>query len=327
MLEKLRKFSGTIFAKVFLFIVAIPFVFWGMGDLFRGGSQNTIVEIQKEKISTQMFINYIQRYYNPEQKLDDNFIETLLSNFIGEKLLELEIQKFNIELSDVSLAKIIKNQETFKEDNQFSRNKYEKFLIENRLNAVTFENNVSKQEEKKQLLNFIGDGIQPSIFMVSKDYDEINQKRKVDILNLNDLFENKIKFSENQIKSFFDENKNSYEIIYKSINFIELSPKNLIGDNEFSDLFFEKIDKIDDLLVEGKNLNFIAKKYNLEEINTATFNKQGKDKSFDKINNFPNELIDKVFNIANYEQMLLLEHKDKYFVIEINKTENIQKKN
>ena len=167
MLEKLRKFSGTIFAKVFLFIVAIPFVFWGMGDLFRGGSQNTIVEIQKEKISTQMFINYIQRYYNPEQKLDDNFIETLLSNFIGEKLLELEIQKFNIELSDVSLAKIIKNQETFKEDNQFSRNKYEKFLIENRLNAVTFENNVSKQEEKKQLLNFIGDGIQPSIFMVS----------------------------------------------------------------------------------------------------------------------------------------------------------------
>ena len=48
--------------------------------------------------------------------------------------------------------KIIKNQETFKEDNQFSRNKYEKFLIENRLNAVTFENNVSKQEEKKQLL-------------------------------------------------------------------------------------------------------------------------------------------------------------------------------
>ena len=108
MLEKLRKFSGTVFAKLFLFIVAIPFVFWGMGDLFRGGSQNTIVEIQKEKISTQMFINYIQRNYNPEQKLDDRTIESLLSNFIGEKLLELEIQKFKIELSDESLAKIIR---------------------------------------------------------------------------------------------------------------------------------------------------------------------------------------------------------------------------
>ena len=128
MLEKLRKFSSTIFAKLFLFIVAIPFIFWGMGDLFRGGSQNTIVEIQKEKISTQEFINYIQRYSNPDQTLDDDLIERLLSNFIGEKLIELEVQKFNIKLSDISLAKIIKNQETFKKDNKFSRNMYEKMV-------------------------------------------------------------------------------------------------------------------------------------------------------------------------------------------------------
>jgi len=264
MLEKLRKFSGTVFAKLFLFIVAIPFVFWGMGDLFRGGSQNTIVEIQKEKISTQMFINYIQRNYNPEQKLDDRTIESLLSNFIGEKLLELEIQKFKIELSDESLAKIIRNQETFRKDNKFSRNKYEKFLIENRIDAVTFEKNISSQEEKKQLLNFIGEGVMPSVFIINRDYDGINQKRQVDVLNLNDLFDKKIIFTDDQIKTFFDNNKNSYKTIYKSIKFIELSPNNLIGNNEFSDLFFQKIDQIDDLIVEGKKLNYIEKEYNLE---------------------------------------------------------------
>ena len=325
MLEKLRKFSGTIFAKLFLFIVAIPFVFWGMGDLFRGGSQNTIVEIQKEKISNQMFINYIQRNYNPEQKLDDRAIESLLSNFIGEKLLELEIQKFQIELSDESLAKIIRNQETFKKDNKFSRNKYEKFLIENRIDAVTFEKNISSQEEKKQLLNFIGEGVMPSVFIINRDYDGINQKRQVDVLNLNDLFDKKIIFTENQIKTFFDNNKNSYKTIYKSIKFIELSPNNLIGNNEFSDLFFQKIDQIDDLIVEGKKLNYIAREYNLENTKTATFNKSGKDKNLNKIDNFPNELINKVFDMSNSEEMLLLEHEDKYFVIETNKSENIQK--
>jgi len=325
MLEKLRKFSGTVFAKLFLFIVAIPFVFWGMGDLFRGGSQNTIVEIQKEKISTQMFINYIQRNYNPEQKLDDRTIESLLSNFIGEKLLELEIQKFKIELSDESLAKIIRNQETFRKDNKFSRNKYEKFLIENRIDAVTFEKNISSQEEKKQLLNFIGEGVMPSVFIINRDYDGINQKRQVDVLNLNDLFDKKIIFTDDQIKTFFDNNKNSYKTIYKSIKFIELSPNNLIGNNEFSDLFFQKIDQIDDLIVEGKKLNYIEKEYNLENTKTATFNKSGKDKNLNKIDNFPNELINKVFNMSNSEEMLLLEHKDKYFVIEISKSENIQK--
>ena len=50
MLGKIRNFSSSIFAKIFLFIVAIPFVFWGMGDLFKGGSLNTIAKIGTEKI-------------------------------------------------------------------------------------------------------------------------------------------------------------------------------------------------------------------------------------------------------------------------------------
>ena len=50
-----------------------------------------------------------------------------------------------------------------------------------------------------------------------------------------------------------------------------------------------------------------------------------KDKNLNKIDNFPNELINKVFDMSNSEEMLLLEHEDKYFVIETNKSENIQK--
>ena len=59
MLRTIRKFSSSIFAKVFLFIVAIPFVFWGMGPLFKSGSQNTIVKIDKDKIPIEEFVNYI----------------------------------------------------------------------------------------------------------------------------------------------------------------------------------------------------------------------------------------------------------------------------
>ena len=47
MLNLIRKFSTTIFAKIFLVIIAIPFIFWGMGDVFRSGGQNTIVKIGK----------------------------------------------------------------------------------------------------------------------------------------------------------------------------------------------------------------------------------------------------------------------------------------
>ena len=61
MLGSIRKFSSSIYAKVFLFIVAIPFVFWGMGDLFFSGNKNTIAKIDNNKISTQEFINFVLR--------------------------------------------------------------------------------------------------------------------------------------------------------------------------------------------------------------------------------------------------------------------------
>ena len=60
MLSSIRKFSSSIYAKVFLIVVAIPFIFWGMGPLFTSGNINTIAKIGDEKISTQEFTDFIK---------------------------------------------------------------------------------------------------------------------------------------------------------------------------------------------------------------------------------------------------------------------------
>ena len=119
-------------------------------------------------------------------------------------------------------------------------------------------------------------------------------------------------------------NKETYSTIYKSIKFVELNPINLIGKDEFNDLFFSKIDKIDDLIVEGESLNNIANKFDLKSINETSFDYSGKDKSLKLISNFPKKLVKNVFNIDDSEKVVLLENNDKYFVIELIKTENIQ---
>ena len=59
MLNSIRKFSSSPYAKILMAIVILPFVLWGMGDVFRGGNINTIVDIDNKKISTQEFINHI----------------------------------------------------------------------------------------------------------------------------------------------------------------------------------------------------------------------------------------------------------------------------
>ena len=92
MLGTLRKFSSSILAKIFLLIVAIPFVFWGMGDLFSVGNKNTIVKIGKEKISINEFINYIK--YSPEIENNNLDKQTIRNLFTFEYRYEALLNQF-----------------------------------------------------------------------------------------------------------------------------------------------------------------------------------------------------------------------------------------
>ena len=116
-----------------------PSYFGEWEPVFQGGKQNTIAEIGNEKISTEEFVDYV-RYNSSDPDfttLNKNIIEKLLSNFIGEKLIALEIKNHGIELSENSLSTIIKNEKTFKKNNKFSRTEYEKFLVKNGLSAAS----------------------------------------------------------------------------------------------------------------------------------------------------------------------------------------------
>ena len=325
MLDTLRKFSSSIYAKFFLLLVIIPFVFWGMGPVFQSGKQNSIVEIGKKKISTQEFISYIQNYTTQEQRLDINAIEKILPNFIGENLLSSEIKNLEIRLSDKSLSKIIKNEKTFKKENKFSRTEYEKYLIKNSLNAASFENYIRKKEKREQLFEFIGGGIVPSNFLVNMIYNRINQKRNIQLIDLNNVFKKELNFTDKQIKTYFDKNKDRYKNIYKSIKFLKLNQKNLTGSDDYNDLFFKKIDEIDDLIVEGKNLDYILKKFNLGSANVTIFDASGENKNSEKTNDFSDDLIKNIFELNEKDSTHLVEQKNEYFIYEIIKIENIQR--
>jgi peptidyl-prolyl cis-trans isomerase D len=83
MIGSFRNFAKTKFAGLLVFIMIIPFVFWGMGSMFSSGNTNNIAKINKINISTQDFIDHINRSNIPQQtirqNLDKNIIEELLS--------------------------------------------------------------------------------------------------------------------------------------------------------------------------------------------------------------------------------------------------------
>ena len=324
MLGPIRKFSTSIYAKVLLIIIIIPFVFWGMGSAFKGGNKNIVVVIDKEKYSMQEFTNYIQK--TATEKISSNQIDGFLSNFIGEKLIENEVKEYEISLSNTSLSKLIKHQKEFKRDGKFSRTEYEKFLIENNIAAINFESILLKQELKKQLIDLIGGGIIPSHFVIDITYDKLNQKRNIQLINLNNFFAKKFSFSDKSVQEYFDKNKNKFIDLYKYINVYEVTPKKLVTNEDFNDLFYKKLDEIDDLLINDEDLNYVVKEYNLGEPNLFILNESGIDRNAKKNIKIPKKIINQILNLNDIERTILVEDQNKYFVAGFSKIETVERK-
>ena len=93
MIGSLRNFAKTKIAGVFVFIIIIPFVFWGMGSMFTSGNTNNIAEVNNKKISTQDFMDFLNesriQQETIKKNLDKNIIEELLSGLISTTLFDL----------------------------------------------------------------------------------------------------------------------------------------------------------------------------------------------------------------------------------------------
>ena len=112
MIGTFRNFAKTKFAGILVFIMIIPFVFWGMGSMFSSGNTNTIAQINETNISTEEFIDYLNNSGIPQntirENLNDNIIEEILSTVVSAKILDLEIEEYDLIISKETLLKMIK---------------------------------------------------------------------------------------------------------------------------------------------------------------------------------------------------------------------------
>ena len=183
MLSSLRKFSETIIAKIFIVLIALSFVFWGINDFFRSSYSNSVAEIDGEEISFNQFINEfnkIIRNNNIESEkvaISKNIHILAISNIVSEKLLKNHSKKLGIIIDDITIAIEIKNNREFKDKESFSRTKYEKFLLEKNINSKILEDQINRNLKKKIITESIS-GFIPN----NKKYSEELVKNKINIL-------------------------------------------------------------------------------------------------------------------------------------------------
>ncbi len=205
MLSSLRKFSETIVAKIFIALIALSFVFWGINDFFRSSFSNSVAEIDGEEISFNQFINEfnkIIRNNNIQSEkiaIKNNIHIIAVSNIVSEKLLKIHAKKLGVIIDDTTIAIEIKNNHEFKDKEIFSRTKYEKFLLERNINSKILEEQINKNLKKKIITESIT-GYTPNNIKIS---DTI-LKNKINILYEDFLRKNyKIVIKEKQLNNYF----------------------------------------------------------------------------------------------------------------------------
>ncbi len=276
MIGSFRNFAKTKFAGILVFIMIIPFVFWGMGSMFSSGNTNSIVKINESNVSTEEFIDYLNNSGIPQktirENLNNNIIEELLSGLVSTKILDLEIREYDLIISKETLLKMIKKNKNFLDDQgNFQRLKYEKFLLENNQSAPQFELRLKNRELQKNLFSFVGAGTVSPKFLVKKLYEEENKKLEIDFINLDKFYKKKGDFTDNDLKKFLEENKENLKVDYLDFEYSIINPKNLIGVDEFNQSFFDKIDQIEIDISNEVPFNSIVSNLNLKSTKVKNF--------------------------------------------------------
>ena len=316
MLNTLRNFSKTKLAGILIGIIIIPFVFWGMGSVFSGGNTNNIAKINNETISTQEFLNYINqtRMDNEyiKENIDNKVIEKIVSSIVSIKLLDMEINDLNIMITDKTLANKIKNNEVFLDDKkQFSRIKYEKFLLENNITAPDFEIRFRNEELKKKLFAYVGGGIKSPYFLNNKIYINKNKEVEIKYLDLDTVYNTET--PETEIEQFIKDNEENLKEEVIDFSYAKITPSNLIDSDEFNNEFFKKIDEIENSILNDSSIEDIRKIYDLKIEYLSNYNNEDKN----------NEIFKEIYEKRNDEKIQLLDKNDYYLLFEVTKINKV----
>ncbi len=311
MIGSFRNFAKTKFAGLLVFIMIIPFVFWGMGGMFSSGNTNNIAKINNKNISTQDFIDYLNKSGIPEKtikdNLDQNILEELLSGLVSTTLLDLEIKDFNLFVSELTLLKKIKENKNFHDENgNFQRIKYEKFLLENNLSASGFEQRLRARELQRKLFDYIGAGTSSPQFLIKKFYEEENKKLEIDFLDLKNFYKKKEEILDAELKKFINDNKDQLKIEYVDFSYAVINPKNLIGIDDFNQSFFDKIDQIEVDISNELSFESIVSNLNISPVIVKDFKF-----AIDK-----NEIEKKIFELRN-NKFDIFENDNEYIIYNV----------
>lgn len=170
MLETLRKGADSWIAKFLLAILVASFAIWGIGDVLRGSSNQTVAQVGDARITQTDFAREFRARLNTlsqrgggdisvAQAVSLGFDQMVAQQMINRAALDETVRALNLGAPNQAVADFIRRSDAFKGiSGQFDRDIYGRVLQMNGLNEKEFEANVRADLAREQMLGVIRGG-------------------------------------------------------------------------------------------------------------------------------------------------------------------------
>ena len=165
--------AAGLVAKLLLGFLVLTFALWGIGDIFRSGSEAVVATVDGEAITSgelQGLIEMLQRNYpeiTAEMSQDPRFKTEALNNLINNRLLRAEAQALGLSFASETLAGYIARNPAFQtKDGEFNRDVFIETLKQNNFSERAYLTRFSEDLSASFIENTLTIGWLPSEAML-----------------------------------------------------------------------------------------------------------------------------------------------------------------
>lgn len=249
-LQTLRKGSSGWIAKIFLLLLTLSFVVWGIADVFRGFGASTVATVGGTEIPAAeyrgQFLEQIQRIgrstgkgLTTEQARAFGLDRQILNQMIADATLDEEARRLGLAVGDAQIAAAIASNPNYRRPgaDSFDAAYFDQLLRANGLTEQRFVASEKKRALREQVIDALGDGIAAPKALLDALHRYDGELRNVSYILVTAGAAGDLPApTDAQLMAYFDAHKVAFRAPeYRKISVLALTPQALAAGITISD--------------------------------------------------------------------------------------------
>lgn len=210
--------------QIILALIMLPFALWGVESYRISGNRDFVASVGDQKISPQEFERALRdqqerlrqllgRAYDPAMMENPEMRLAVLDRLIQQRLLLGEAIRTGLAVPDRELVDIVQGIPAFRQDEKFSKQRYEALLRNQNLTPVMFEAQLRQELLVQQLSDTYLQESLVSKAVVDRLIRLTEQQREVSQAQLTpEQFLSQVKVDPAAVKSYYDGHANDFQV-------------------------------------------------------------------------------------------------------------------